>query len=362
MAAAAILESVKPPLEYWTSSEEVLNKIEKYVGEIFPQHVVSIRPFGSYAQRTALTGSDVDLALVFDGVQQLDNDPNDQNIATKNLKVSFLRTISEKLKKDSYTCTVLAEVFDAKVPVLKIAYTDEGDQDAYTLEVDLTIGKWTTGDADYMIGEMLDANHAVRDVYYLLKHWVKCRLAVPDKTPAFYGLLNSFSWVLLFIFHMIQEGYLVAYTKLGEETCKDLPQDGSLDAEPELDLLRSFFDYVISLNDDMLRKEKKLSTLIGKVCPRDRRDFQAMVLWIEDPSLKTNNAARCCQPPGWHVIVEECYRARQMLEADLDIDSLFEKTVVNVALLRRGGVVQTNKRSNQPSLEEQQSWKRRRHY
>lgn len=348
----AILDRIKPSDEYWKRSEEVLEKIEKYVSEIFVGYKVGIRPFGSYVQQTALVGSDVDLAIVFDGVVEFDNDPNDQSIASKNLKIRLLNTLSERLKTQSYTCTVLEEVFQAKVPVLKIEYKDEADDEQKEpLEVDISIGKWATGNADYMIGEILDTNIVVRDTYYLLKGWVKARLACPDKSPSFYGLLNSFSWVLLFIYHSQQQGYLAPYN--AQERVIAV-----LDKTDMCGILESFFDFMLSLDRDRCRQEKKLSVYHGTALARMGGDFKAQSLWVEDPSLQSNNTARCCRPSGWNKIISECSRAKLIMSQGGNFDLLFEKTVVDVRLLGNMQPDNIGKRQRE-SLEMQQSWKRR---
>merc|ERR1719391_1482862 len=107
-----------------------------------------------------------------------------------------------------------------------------------------------------MIGEILEKNVDVRDTYYLLKHWVKCRLAVPDKSPAFYGLLNSFSWVLLFIYHNIKLGYLPPYNDL------DKPVE-SLPREFMLDNLETFFEFMLEQGRDRNRINRKISVYEG---------------------------------------------------------------------------------------------------
>jgi len=347
----AVLDRVKPSDQYWKRSEDVLGKIEKYVSEIFPDYKVGIRPFGSYVQHTAMKGSDVDLAIVFDGVVEFDNDPNDQSIASKNLKIRLLNTLSERLKTKSATLNVLEEVFTAKVPVLKIEYKDEVDDEP--LDVDISVGKWTTGAADYMIGELLETNDIVRDTYYLLKAWVKARLSCPDKTPAFHGLLNSFSWVLLFIYHCQQQGYLTPYNARDRETVV-------LDKTDMCAILESFFGFMLSLDKDRCRQEKKLSIFHGTALARMGGDFRAQSLWVEDPSLQSNNTARCCRPSGWNVIISECYRAKMVLAEGGDFDFLYQNKMVDVRLL--GGNVQPDDvgKRQRESLEMQQSWKRRR--
>eukprot|EP00392_Amoebophrya_sp_AT5.2_P000999 g1001.t1 len=226
----AQLQQIKPTLHYWQSSDEVIARIQQFCRSAFYNETVDVRPFGSYAQRTALLGSDVDIALIFrerctrgaaggyyddpTRLKGFDDDVHDKDRALKNEKIQILKTLASDLRKDYRQfrgdCKVVDQVWFAKIPLLKIEFDS-------VLETDISVGKSTTGTADERIRELFEqAGEEQRERlvngYLIVKYWVKQRASrVPDKTPAFHGLLNSYSWVLLYLFFAIEKGFIHSY-------------------------------------------------------------------------------------------------------------------------------------------------------
>ncbi|CAD7962199.1 unnamed protein product [Amoebophrya sp. A120] len=226
-----IVKQIKPTEDYWTASYNVIKRIEDYCNRIFPDSHVECRPFGSYAQKTALVGSDVDLALVWNDLdtkgpadcyqKYFDSDIHDKDRQVKQEKVTLLKRLAKDIRKYSGSCRIVDQVWFAKIPLLKIEFDEH-------LEADISIGKSSSGSADYRIADLLKQKDWVLRGFIVVKHWVKKRLSiVPDKTPAFHGLLNSFSWVLLYLFFCIEKDYILCYEELQQNNKGENNKQGS---------------------------------------------------------------------------------------------------------------------------------------
>ncbi|CAD7961174.1 unnamed protein product [Amoebophrya sp. A25] len=224
-AVRGAVAKMRPDPAYWDDCDRVIGRIQRYCADLYWGERVEVRPFGSYAQRTALRGSDVDLALIFhDRLDRFDVDVHDKDKWLKQEKIDVLKRLARDLRRYSGSCRVITQVWFAKIPLLKLVFDE-------VLETDVSVGKGTSGATDEKIRELLEQKDWVAAGFFAVKMWVKRRLmGVPDKTPAFYGLINSFSWVLLYLFFCIERGYIQSYEALAKKKKEDLlcPPDRSV--------------------------------------------------------------------------------------------------------------------------------------
>ncbi|CAE8625724.1 unnamed protein product [Polarella glacialis] len=68
-------------------------------------------------------------------------------------------------------------------------------------------------------------------------------------------------------------------------------------------------------------RSRKISAYTGRWEPLGIRDARA-VLWVEDPTLPTNNCAACLLPNGWKATLEEIRRALALLGSNAPLASV----------------------------------------
>lgn len=231
-AVSQILADIQPSEAYWDNADRVLEKVDKYVNDCLAEETeageIEVRPFGSFHQRTALVGSDVDVTLVFKDrtVNDIDfnEDVDDRCKATKNEKIRLLKRLAKELRDYSGSCTVKDCVWFAKIPIIKIEFDG-------CLEVDISIGKESSGRSDENIRKMLaqgdGAGAAVRSGFCLFKYWVRTRLALPErekKPHGFFGMPSSFGWVILWLYFCVESGWIVPLEELERREREALPE------------------------------------------------------------------------------------------------------------------------------------------
>ena len=252
---------------------------------------------GSFAQGTALAGSDLDLSILFS------SDTEDMVQIARDEQVRILRKIACGIGgcHSEHGFSVEEQVFTATVPIVRLAY-GKGEK---RLPVDLCIGNSSSGKRDAVVRDLLERNPRVKAPLSVIKQWAKAR----HITKAFEGFPNSVSWSLLYITHCQMSGTLPPY---GQREVFVPPTE---QVHPsDLDILISFFGFVTHYGSDGTLAEVKCSVLQGCFLQRGEEE-EGEVLLVEDPADVTNNVSRATQATQWQATISQAHRAFDILNA-----------------------------------------------
>lgn len=232
--------------------------------------------FGSYAQDTPLNGSDLDVALTFQGRFE------SKDGADKPKKLRVLEAFSSRVQ-GTKRLKVIEEIFEARVPILRLQY---GGKAKPPLAVDLSIGNSVTGVLDSYIREEIERRPECYSLVLLAKFWARRR----NVNKALLGCLNSLSWTLL----------VLCFAALDQEA-----------RGPLREAFAGFLAWVRAFGERP-SPGRKLSVLRGRWVPYEAR-AERVVLWIEDPTAPANNTAHCLRTEGWRAILQEVDRGLSLL-------------------------------------------------
>jgi len=230
--------------------------------------------FGSWAQDTPLNGSDIDVALTFDGKFESGHDE------AKSTKLRVLEAFSSRVQGTKLK--VIEEIFDARVPILRLQY---GGKAKPPLDVDLSIGSSVTGVLDGYIRDEIENRSECQSLVLLTKFWARCR----NVNKALLGCLNSLSWTLL----------VLCFASMGQ---------GNGPAREAF----TFFLLWVRAFGERPAPRRRLSVLEGRWVQCEAWQ-EKLVLWIEDPTESTNNTAHCLRWDSWHEILQEVDRGLALL-------------------------------------------------
>ena len=295
---------LRSEMETLETPMKVIKLLTRVVHDILNDKSGELVVCGSFAQGTAIAGSDLDLALVF----------KDDDVSRDD-QVSKLESINNGVKKVGKLGLIVEEAVlapTAVVPILKLLYRNDGEPD---MPIDLSIGNKTSGRRDAIVKEILDANTAAKFPLSFVKMWAKKRRVI----RAYEGFANSVSWSLLFITHCQVIGILPSYDNIN--TWK--PSTAQL---TELQILTSFFGFVFQFGSDGTFAEYKCSVLDGRLARRSEiEQLQASPLSVEDPIDTSHNVARSCQQTQWQSTVSHAQHALITLSSAMSLDDVTDK-------------------------------------
>lgn len=296
MTESQLLSAILPSSEYYANAEKLRKRINEEINVWLSG--LEVRLFGSVAQLTALHGSDVDVALIVPVARRL-SDLSDVTV----------ECVGKFLEKCFDGCKVIRCLPAATVPVVTLDFGG--------LKCDVIWGNLQTGTADACICTLLNQCgwrssqegggpcdlHHFRRGYALVKHWYK--LSFGEASPASRGLLNNISLVLLYLFHLIEEGFIQSWVAIA---CGVPTPPHAAPATP-LALFQGFLEFMVKLQDIDNLSSTAFSVISGTrevpLAP------QAAALWISDPSTPWNNTASAVTWDGWTAILE---KARKTLD------------------------------------------------
>eukprot|EP01064_Diplonema_japonicum_P032994 TRINITY_DN6395_c0_g1_i1.p1 TRINITY_DN6395_c0_g1~~TRINITY_DN6395_c0_g1_i1.p1 ORF type:complete len:654 (+),score=138.21 TRINITY_DN6395_c0_g1_i1:54-2015(+) len=304
-ALAKLKEELMPPSTY-VKATEALGEV---VGDILKDYEMVV--CGSFAQGTAVAGSDLDVSLLLKG--------NTAGV-DRTHGVRILEKLMEKLKKtlpkDSNGLQVSEAVLTASVPILRLLYTPVIGVHS-SLPIDVSIGNGNSGQRDSIVKDILLCNPSVLLPLSIIKHWTKRRHVV----KAYEGFPNSISWSLLFICHCQLIGLLPPHTGIQGW----IPNPTCL---TEAAILTSFFGFVFQYSSDGTFAAFKCSVSSG--CLQQRpHDSGDSPLWVADPVDPTNNVARSIKPHQWSIAVSEANRAFTLLSSFSPLTELLADKLVD---------------------------------
>eukprot|EP00754_Rhynchopus_humris_P015092 Rhum_TRINITY_DN14425_c22_g1::Rhum_TRINITY_DN14425_c22_g1_i1::g.90181::m.90181 len=314
--AATLYEALSPRNVAEDARERLTAAIDRLLVDVSGTKRLSI--CGSFAQGTALAGSDLDLSLIItDAATKKDKE------VLRDEQVRLLSTIFKGIQQKGRPQGFGTEeaVLKATVPIVRLLYSEHPDE-ATPLSIDLSVGNENSGLRDSMVASLLDANPALKVPLRIIKHWAKCR----NVTKAYDGFPNSVTWTLLYILHCQLLRVLPSW-KGRAEFAAPPPVRG-------IDVLLSFFEFIAHCGRDGTFSAVKCSVLEGALVGKEDQSGGGSVgeensseeggevqakdtcpLWVEDPADIFNNVSRSTQLGPWQCTVAQAERAAMVSAA-----------------------------------------------
>lgn len=152
----------------------LLEQLEKLVRRLDPALRADV--FGSAASRTAMKGSDMDVALFTASGK------------VAQISKNFLTKLTRAIRQEGRYIEV-QPILHARVPIIKFTERRSG------IAVDLSVGQVSTPYKSRLLRAYTDYDSRVSQLIAVVKHWANSH----DLNDASQGTLNSFGWSLLVI-------------------------------------------------------------------------------------------------------------------------------------------------------------------